>query len=440
MKNIALVVLDTLRKDYFDEHFDWLPGTRFENAWSTSHWTVPAHASLFTGRYASEVGAYKNAKLFDYSGQSLAERLQEAGYTTRAFSANPNISEQFEFDRGFEQFEGSWRLERLGQDIFDWDTFIAKNQDAGVRRYFEALWRCIRDDCETLPSIREGMDLKLRDLGIGSQHYDDGASEALEFVELTSFSDNEFLFMNLMEAHAPYNAPEEYQTVEPAEIMHIQATLGSLSTDPGRITQAYDDEIAYLSDVYRDIYDVLDANFDMVVTLSDHGEILGEHDAWGHNYGLYPEVTEIPLCISGGDIPEAPSTQVNLQDVYRTILDAATAGQPTDHGRSLFEPELPEMELLTEYHGLDDRHRHTLQSQGFNRVDALDRELNGIVSDEYYGYETFFDGFVEHGTPPFESPKDRLRELVDDLEKLDSDSDGEMDKATIQQLKDLGYA
>jgi len=47
--SIALVVLDTLRKDSFDEHFDWLEGVRYDNAWSTSHWTHPAHGSLFTG-------------------------------------------------------------------------------------------------------------------------------------------------------------------------------------------------------------------------------------------------------------------------------------------------------------------------------------------------------------------------------------------------------
>jgi hypothetical protein len=55
---IALIVLDTLRKDAFDRHFDWLPGRRFEHAFSTANWTTPAHASLFTGWYASEVGVH----------------------------------------------------------------------------------------------------------------------------------------------------------------------------------------------------------------------------------------------------------------------------------------------------------------------------------------------------------------------------------------------
>lgn len=84
MTNIALVVLDTLRYDSFEDYFDWLPGTRFDNAWSTSHWTVPVHASLFTGKYASEVGIYAGAQTFDCEEPLLAERLSKAGYMTRA--------------------------------------------------------------------------------------------------------------------------------------------------------------------------------------------------------------------------------------------------------------------------------------------------------------------------------------------------------------------
>ncbi len=49
----------------------------------------------------------------------LAEQLADAGYTTRAFSCNPNVSQSFEFDRGFEEFEGGWRLRSLEDDVFD---------------------------------------------------------------------------------------------------------------------------------------------------------------------------------------------------------------------------------------------------------------------------------------------------------------------------------
>lgn len=440
MTNIALIVLDTLRKDSFDEHFDWLPGHRFENAWSTSHWTVPAHASLFTGKYASEVGVYKNSSDFDCSEPALAEKLQQEGYTTRAFSANPNISKQFNFNRGFEEFQGSWRLKRLGKNIFDWDTFIAKNQNTGIQRYFEALYHCLTDNCDTLPSIKEGINLKLRDVGLGSQSYDDGAREALEYINNTTFGEKEFLFVNLMEAHAPYNAPKEYRTVEPTEIMHLQATLGSPKASSEEIRQAYEDEVRYLSDIYQEIFNKLANDFDTIITLSDHGEILGEHGVWGHNYGLYPEVTAIPACITTDKSLEETNNPINLIDIYTSILDISGANIQEESDQSLFANNNHKKELLTEYHGLGKRHYHTLESQGFDNVKRIDTELNGFISGNYYFHETF-DDYEEYGDSPYNDPAEHLHNLVSTLEKREVDnSEEKLDDSVAEQLKDLGYA
>ncbi|QSG08239.1 sulfatase-like hydrolase/transferase [Halapricum desulfuricans] len=108
--NIAIVVLDTLRKDAFDEYFDWLPGTRYEQAWSTSNWTVPAHASLFTGEYPSTVETHAKRKVLDHDAPTLAESLQAEEYRTRGISANVHVSSAFDFDRGFDEFyELGWR-------------------------------------------------------------------------------------------------------------------------------------------------------------------------------------------------------------------------------------------------------------------------------------------------------------------------------------------
>lgn len=71
--NVAVVVLDTLRKDAFDRHFEWLPGLQFDNAWSSSHWTVPAHGSMFTGKYPSETGVHAKNVLLDCEQPVLAE-------------------------------------------------------------------------------------------------------------------------------------------------------------------------------------------------------------------------------------------------------------------------------------------------------------------------------------------------------------------------------
>jgi arylsulfatase A-like enzyme len=73
--NVAFILLDTLRKDAFERQFDWLPGRRFDNAWSPSHWTVPVHGSMFTGLYPSETGVHARSVTLDCDRQVLAEQL-----------------------------------------------------------------------------------------------------------------------------------------------------------------------------------------------------------------------------------------------------------------------------------------------------------------------------------------------------------------------------
>lgn len=438
MTNVALVVLDTLRKDYFDEHFDWLPGTRFENAWSTSHWTVPAHASLFTGKYASEVGVYTDATTLDCDDPTLAEQLCEDGYTTRAFSANVNFSKTFQFDRGFDDFEGSWRLQALTENVFNWDQFIVETNDMGVERYLMALKKCVFSDCDTVPSLKRGALLKLRDLGLGAGTKDDGATEALDYIRETAFGDREFLFVNLMEAHTPYNPPDEYRTVEPPELDGLEATLQEPSADPDRIRQAYADSVRYLSDMYKQMFDELCTDFDVILTLSDHGELLGEHDAWEHLYGLYPELTHVPLSIYTSEKTEAIRPEsVSLLDVHRTILSLAGIDAPS-RGRDLLEA--PEHgDFLTEYHGISNMHREALAKKGIKDVDHLETELNGLVIDDYYVHETF-DEFEEYGDSPFGNSLKQLNKRVAELDKRQMTEHQQFDDAVIQQLKDLGYA
>ncbi len=482
MTNVALVVLDTLRYDAFEAHFDWLPGTRFEYAWSTSHWTVPAHASLFTGRYASEVGVYAGAQTFDCAEPLLAERLREAGYTTRAFSANPNISPVFDADRGFEQFEKSWRLEHHGEDLFDWDAFIARTRDSGPERYALALKEVLLGDSRTLPSLKHGAKLKLRDTRFGrhTEVVDDGASTVLELVRDTAFGDDEFFFANLMEAHSPYDPPPEWKTVD-VDIEGLAASLGEPKDDPADLEQAYDDSVRYLSHMYERIFAQLRESFDLIVTVSDHGELLGEHGGWEHLSGIYPELARVPLSIydardgpgEGIDYDDRP---VNLVDVHETVLAAAGAesdratrgrdltalsaapspstspdrdGTNRDDGESsggrVDEDEreatkFREGETLVEYHGLPERHLDALRRKGFSDVSYRTRWLEGIALGGYFGYETF-DGFEAWGDSPYDDPRARLEELVDSLERrTDVEGDGEIDESVMKQLEDLGYA
>jgi len=440
--NVAVVVLDTLRKDAFERRFDWLPGRRYDRAWSPSHWTVPVHGAMFAGRYPTETGVHAKSVRLDCEQQVLAEQLRGSGYTTRAFSCNPYVSPAFGYDRGFDEFTGSWRLRQLDTELFDWSAFISETRGEGPTRYLRALYRCLQDDCHTLASLNHGVKMKLRDWDYVDSIDDDGATEALSYVRGTEFGSEEFLYLNLMEAHTPYDPPEAYKTVEVTHGRGLEATVGEgddADVDTEAVRQAYDDCVRYLSDRYEEIFAALTEQFDYVITLSDHGELLGEHGGWMHGYGLYSELTNVPLSVYGPDIEDGRTEDlVSLLDVHATVLDIAT-DETSPRGESLLD-EREREHCLTEYHGFTAQKLEKLRSADIpaERIDTHDGTLRGLAQPGYYGFETH-DGFVETGTR--DDARERLEELVGDLDASDHRGrERDLSDDVLSQLEDLGYA
>ena len=103
--NIVLVVLDTVRDDYTGVGGSEVPrtpqldliaseGTVFPNAWATAPWTVPSHASFFTGLLPSEHGCTHQAPSLDPSLPTISEILTGAGYETAAFFSNTWLADR----------------------------------------------------------------------------------------------------------------------------------------------------------------------------------------------------------------------------------------------------------------------------------------------------------------------------------------------------------
>src|SRR5215470_1373262 len=117
--NIIMIVIDALRADHLSSygyvrptspHLDRLAqqGVVFEHALSASSYTLPAHASLLTGRYLYEHGVEWNNRTARFANRypRLAEALQSRGYRTAAFSANVFwVTRSKGFGRGFIHFE-----------------------------------------------------------------------------------------------------------------------------------------------------------------------------------------------------------------------------------------------------------------------------------------------------------------------------------------------
>lgn len=133
--NVILIGIDTLRSDHVSfrqypqktvPHIDRLAqtGAAFENCLSVAPWTLPSFFSIMTSTYPSvhlygtkvlwsrgRMARFRGVSLWtigtispDYRIKTLAEILREEDYYTAAFVNNYFLSVQFEFDRGFDEF------------------------------------------------------------------------------------------------------------------------------------------------------------------------------------------------------------------------------------------------------------------------------------------------------------------------------------------------
>ena len=125
--DVVLIVLDTTRASSLSVYGHARPTTprleefareavRFDRCVSPSPWTVPAHASLFTGLYPSAHGTEGDNPILGSGRPLLATLMQRAGYRTEGISSNVWISDVFGFARGFDAFHKTWQMFQNAHD------------------------------------------------------------------------------------------------------------------------------------------------------------------------------------------------------------------------------------------------------------------------------------------------------------------------------------
>ncbi|WP_165233295.1 sulfatase [Aquisphaera insulae] len=330
MPNVVLITMDTVRADALTPYGsprDTTPnlarlarrGVLFENAWSTAPWTLPSHASLFTGRWSHEHSANVGQAL-DATHRTLAEHFADLGYDTAGFVANmENCNAWYGLDRGFDRYEDFYenghvtplevlRASRLGRLIMTSRT---------------GSWLIRQLVTPSAYMYRKSADMLNRD--------------ALAWLDAEGREGRPFfLFLNYFDAHSPYvppgGAPRPF----------------SAATDPNRrlpdrARDAYDDCLAYLDDRLGRLMDELGrrgllANSIVVIT-ADHGEAFGEHGLMGHGISLYRHELHIPLLvIAPGRVPEGRAVRgtASLCDIAPTLTTLAGPAAPSRFsGRSL---------------------------------------------------------------------------------------------------------
>jgi len=434
MTNIALVVLDTLRKDFFDEYFKWLPGRRFENAWSLAHYTVPAHASLFTGKYPRELGVNSKSEVLPLDIQTLPKELEKGGYTTRGISSNILVSPINNFDQGFKEFNYAGRAQVLYSNIYPWTEKAKMSDSSGAVRDAKLFLDFLMSDCQKYRSFKFGLKLK-RNLFCSVE-------DIIKQVNKKNFGQKEFLFLNIMDIHAPYMPPDSYKTTKYTDEKISKEIYGVENIDDVA-KEAYSNAVEYTSNKYKILFERLKEDFDIIITLSDHGELFGEYGSKKHYFGVYPELVNVPICISNtnskinGEVEET----VSLLDVHKTICELAGV-EVESRGHNLLG-DINDRKVLVESHGIRPSHVESLKKEGFDGdvLSLIDDRFQGIaMSSGYYAFKSPNGKIHQTGESDFSEPILELNRLNNNIKKESGINDGKnLSESVKNQLDELGY-
>ena len=316
-RNVLLVILDTVRADRigaWGNERDLTPNidalaresTVFFNAYANSGWTLPAHASMFTGQYPVGHRATQETLALGVDLPTLAEQFANHGWSTFGASENAVVSQANGLARGFDRFEETFRRET----VIKYGTTMHPNEGALV-----------------------------------------------DFLR-TNGNRPWFAFLNYIEAHLPYEPPQAFidrfvdvSRFSPEQVSgagsigkrdHYLAPDGLSEENFELLGQLYDAEIATLDAYIGRLLQTLE-NLDLLestvlILASDHGENLGEHGHFAHVFDLHNTLLSVPLLVRiPGVAPTVRHDVVQLLDLFETLLNlnAIEFGGRTD-GRDLF--------------------------------------------------------------------------------------------------------
>lgn len=329
--DIVLITLDTTRADrlgcygYGGEttpNLDRLAAEAvvYQRAYSTTSWTFPAHASLFTGKFTASHGARYHPegsllltnvvsgperwRQFRVRGlgrgqRTLAAILSDAGYSTGAVVGGPWLKRVMGLDDGFDHYD---------------------------------------DDGTASTNGRPASEVTDR---------------ALDWIARDTPSPF-FLFVNYFDPHEPLKAPPEFIREPPAG--------GKSNAPTDRRSQLYDAEIRFMDHhigrLLRGLRRLDRYERCWIIIAADHGELLGEHGLIGHGNTLNEEIVHIPLIVkypSGQGPTGTDDSPVQLVDVFATILDGlGLAIPPGVQGNPLDSVRHP---VIAEFFPLEFMHR-----------------------------------------------------------------------------------
>jgi arylsulfatase A-like enzyme len=321
--NVLLISIDMLRPDHLgcygyarntSPNIDKLAseGVVFENHVSSSSWTLPAHAAMFTSLPDSLHGCTDTDKKLCDRAITLAQRFARAGYSTVGLFSGPYLHPAFGLGRGFAAY-----------------VDCCSN----------------RDELDKNPPEKWAMD----ENAMKKSHQDITNPTVFGMFErwLAARGDKPFFtFIHMWDVHFDFIPPPPYDkafdpdykgTVDGSNFFFNPAVNAKMDKrDLDHILALYDGEIAWTDMFIGKIRESLDKagllENTVIAVTSDHGTEFFEHGDKGHRKTLYDEVIRIPLIVRypARLQPARVSEQSRIIDVGPTLLELARIAAPTN--------------------------------------------------------------------------------------------------------------
>jgi arylsulfatase A-like enzyme len=315
--NIIFIVNDSLRSDHLScygynkntsPYLDAFAkkGLLFTRAITQGANTSIATPSLLNSRYPYE--SYQSLINGDFPG--LAEVLQHHGYITAAFSANPFISAEFGFNRGYDLF-----IYLPHADRFD---ILLLNLYSKITPYLN-----IPSDGGAFYAPLSNINLRIKDFLVNNQN--------------KPF----FIYIHTMDTHIPYLPPSKYvkkfldnYKKDYANDYYLQRMNKMEQSGPhwdkllNNLIARYDASILFLDEHIGELWAYIEKlhlqDKTLLIITADHGDEHKEHGKLFHGHNLYEETIHVPLIFYHSNaLPQGKviTQLVGHIDIMPTILD-----------------------------------------------------------------------------------------------------------------------
>lgn len=475
IRNIVLLCLDTVRKDYFDAYAKRLTDRAdvvFEQCRAASCWSVPSHASMMTGRLPHGHGVDARYPLFESLDAAETLRSDLPAHEFVGVSANVYAGSAYGFDSLFDEFTDVARTHRY-VDGLDIPAYLSDTTEPGLPEKGDVVREILTHPFPT-QSLRNAAILQLEQwttsgpLSAVPTPLDDGGASvcriALDRLREREAESPVFLFANLMEAHEPHRDTWQYDS----ELYSVPRGWDSTALNTWDAVDPTDETETAL-DRYRDLYgaaiDYLDrivsdlverlrevtTRETTVILTADHGENLAlpaDDGHLGHVTSLTEAVLHVPLLIinppAGFDPNEGEYvSHLGLRELIRGIAHDETPSITRDRvpaeviditpGNDRLRETDPEYWTRTLRCMYDEQEKYEWDSRGIVSRIELD-PTRPSWQRRRWQRETDHSQYIGGTSDEFSVPIDEITDQPDHVASGEPLSDD-----VRRRLSDLGY-